>query len=415
MRFWRSRHAAAFLLAALTVCGLAQERGGPIAAGSASIAGQVVDAQSGAPLANVAVRLFEPLTSRDADSKTDADGRYEFTGIAAGEFTLVATSDTHGRACHGATDTFRARCVAVAVVRDQQLSGIDFRLLEGAAISGIVVDHEGRGVAGATVTTLFGPLPGNRFVSGPGGRFQLTNVMPGENRVMVEPAAQPGEPEPPATHYPDGGHFLQFKPGERISGVTIALPRISASEITTRVTSDVPGVSGIVTMIASAQPRMSRRLTLSADGVATVRGLREGRYFIYARGAAPDTTVAAFQAIEVVDGGYEVTLSLQPTGRVTGRIVAERGGLPPLDGVRVEASWVQDDAVVEPLGRDGAEAGLDGYFRIDGLFGTRVIQLAGLSPEWRVVSIRHGRADVPTGVDVPAGSTVELTVVVGRR
>jgi len=415
MGFRRTCHTVLLLLAAWPASGLAQERGGPIAAGSASIAGRVVDARSGAPLANVAVRLFEPLSSRGADTKTGADGRYEFTGIAAGEFTVVASSDTHGRTCHGATDLFRVRCGPVAVVRDQRLAGVDFRLPESASISGMVVDHEGRAVAGATVTTMFGPLPGNRFVSGPDGKFQLTNVLPGENRVVVEPAAREGEAEPPVAYYPDGGHFLPFEPGERISGVRVALPRIATREITARVTSDVPGVSGIVTMIASAQPRMSRRLTLSAEGVATVRGLREGRYFIYARGAAPDTSVAAFQVVEVLDGGYEVALSLQPTGRVTGRIVAERGGLPPMDGVRVEASWVQDDAVVEPLARDDAEAGPDGYFRIDHLFGTRVIQLVGLSPEWRVVSIRHGRADVTSGVDVPAGTTVDLTIVVGRR
>ena len=126
--------------------------------GSSAIGGRVSDAKTGEALAwrdRQDVRVADGPLRRD--ERPNPDGRYEFAGIADGEFTIVASSDTHGRACHGATDLYQVQCVAVAVVRDQQLSGIDFRMPESAAISGIVVDHEGRGVAGARVMTHVRP------------------------------------------------------------------------------------------------------------------------------------------------------------------------------------------------------------------------------------------------------------------
>lgn len=389
---------------------------GPVNPGSSAIGGRVSDARTGAALAGVTVRMFESRTSRSAETTTDQDGRYEFAGIADGEFTIVASSDTHGRACHGATDLYQVRCVAVAVVRDQQLSGIDFQMPESAAISGIVVDHDGRGVARARVMTMFGPLPGNRSVTGPDGRFQLTNVMPGENRVVVEPTAAPGEPEPPTAAYPDHGQFLPIKPGERVSGVTITVTRLALSEVSARVSSAVPGVDGMVVMIASARPRMTRRMPFSADGIASTRGLREGRYYVYARGQAPDGTVASFEVLDLVEGSHEVSLPLQPTGRVTGRVVAERGGLPPLNGVSVEAVWTDDGLMIEPLARDEATVGPDGVFRVDHLFGTRTLQVIGLSQEWRVQSVQLGGRDVAaSGVDIAPGAVVDVTIVVAQR
>ena len=64
-----------------------------------------------------------------------------------------------------------------------------------------------------------------------------------------------------------------------------------------------------------------------------------------------------------------------PTGSIAGKIVTDKGELPPLDGVMVGASWTYDGAEVNPINIDEVPAAADGSFLIDNLFGTRSLRL----------------------------------------
>lgn len=386
----------------------------PIAAGSSAIAGRVVDAQSGEALPGVLIHLTAARVMSFAQTRTDAEGHYEFAGIADGEYTLTAMSTTHGRSCHGATDFYQVRCGIVGVVRDQRLASIDFKLQRGATVRGRVLDHDGRPAARALVRMELMTAAENQATTASDGTFTLTNISAGENRLVVEPFTPAGLPRSPTVRYPPDGSVIYLTTGGLADEVVITLPRIVAGAITVR-TSFPTAVNGVVAIVTSATPRLVRRLELSSGGVGQARGLREGRYFVFARAQTVDGPVAAYEIVERLEDDVDVSLALQPTGRITGRIVAERGGIPPVEGVRVEAIWIHDGETIEPLARDEAAAGPDGYFRIDGLFGTRVLRLSGLSPEWRVQSVRHERSDVATGVDVPWGTTVAVTIVVGRQ
>lgn len=386
----------------------------PIAAGSSAIAGRVVDAQSGEPLPGVLIHLTAARVMSFSQTRTNAEGQYEFAGIADGEYTLMAMSNTHGRSCHGATDMYQVRCGIVGVVRDQRLASVDFKLQRGATLRGRVLDHDGRPAARALVRMELTTAAENQATTASDGTFALTNISAGENRLVVEPFTPAGLPRSPAVRYPADGSVIYLATGGLVDGVVIALPRIVAGAITVRASSATAS-SDVVAIVTSATPRLVRRLELSSDGIGQAKGLREGRYFVFARAQTIGGPVAAFEIVERLEDDIEVSLALQPTGRITGRIVAERGGIPAVDGVRIDATWIHDGDVIEPLARDGVDAGPDGYFRIDGLFGTRVLKLSGLSPEWRVQSVRHERSDVTDGVNVPWGTTVEVTIVVGRQ
>ncbi|MDO8680745.1 MAG: carboxypeptidase-like regulatory domain-containing protein [Acidobacteriota bacterium] len=399
---------------------------GPIPAGSASIAGTVVDAQSSQPLGDVVVRLAEYRSLRFLEVKTNADGVFEFAGIADGEYSVRASNTTHVPLCYGATEAYLPRCTSVTVVLDQRRSGIDFRLSRGATIRGRVVDHEGRPSARASVRLAHrlsdvALVPGNMATTNQDGEFELTSLGAGEWVLAVDAVRPPDLPRLPTTYYPgvlrrEDATELEITPGMVMNGVTIALPRVSASSITARVSSVTTPIDGVTATLLRVEPRMVRRITLSADGAGTVRGLPDGRYFIFARGHSGDEKLVAFDRVDVVDEERELSMSLQPAARITGRIVAQRGGLAPVDGVRVAAAWIDHGVHVDPLVPDQVEAGPDGYFSVDGLFGTRTIQLIGLAPEWQVQSVLQGRADITsTGVDMLAGTTVQLTVVVARR
>ena len=107
---------------------------------------------------------------------------------------------------------------------------------------------------------------------------------------------------------------------------------------------------------------------------------------------------------------------LEPTATVTGRIIVDRGGTPPINNVTVEAHWIASGGTkLELTGPERVSPGPDGSFSMSGLFGRRRVQLFGMSDEWRVVAVRAGRSDVTSGIDLAPGSTTEVTIVVSRR
>jgi hypothetical protein len=160
---------------------------------------------------------------------------------------------------------------------------------------------------------------------------------------------------------------------------------------------------------------MLRNVTVSDEGAASVADLDEGRYAIAVTAAAGSDTLAAYQLIVVGAADYDVPMQLEPTATVFGRVVADRGGVPPVDSVTVEAHWVNDNLKLDLTGPERVTVSPDGSFTMSGLYGRRQFQLFGLSDDWSVSAVRAGRSDVTPGLDLAPGSSTEITIVVSRR
>jgi hypothetical protein len=168
--------------------------------------------------------------------------------------------------------------------------------------------------------------------------------------------------------------------------------------------------------LANPDTRLLRSMAVDADGAASITDLDEGRYVISAAATAGSETLAAYQLIIIGTGEYDVPLYLQSTATVTGRVVAERGGVPPMSGVIVEAHWVASgNTRLDLTGPQRVALAPDGSFSMSGLFGRRQVELFGLPDEWRVTAVRAGRSDVTSGIELQPGSTTELTIVVSRK
>jgi hypothetical protein len=166
------------------------------------------------------------------------------------------------------------------------------------------------------------------------------------------------------------------------------------------------------------QPGAKSIMSLSRgdDGAARVNNLREGRYVFEARGSVQGKPLATYTSVDVHGDEIEVAIGLEPAGVVAGRIIAERGGVAPVSGVRVAAAWMWEGIEVDTLSNDEAEVGANGAFMFNGLFGTRTFKVLGLADEWRVVNVRAGRIDITsTSIDVEPGSQTELIVTIARR
>jgi hypothetical protein len=253
------------------------------------------------------------------------------------------------------------------------------------------------------------------------GSFELSGIPPGEwNLELVIESRAGALPRPilfyPGVADPNDATRLEFFAGQVADDLVFVVPAITDNALTVRVSPGALSIADVRAALVRTAPLVTRTIALDENGVGDIKGLMEGRYFVSARGWINDEAWAAFEIVQFIAPSLDLTLQLQPAGRITGRIVANTGGLPPLDGVAVNAAWVDDaDHDINPLAPDESHAAADGSFRIEGLFGRRSLRVIGLHRDWRVASVLQGRSDVTAGVDVPLDSTIDVTIVVSRR
>jgi hypothetical protein len=395
----------------------------PLAPGTAAIGGTLRDAVTSAPVVGCTVRAGSE--GRFSVVTTGGDGRYEFADIKEGDYFFFIECPSHRTACVPSSEPGLAPCSRIPLFRDQRRSDVDFRLMPGAVARGRVVD--GRRAVPNAIVRLGGPFPGTELVTVPpvktaeDGTFELARLPEGEWRLEVDVPQVPGAPRPPVIYYPgvisrDEAGIVQLAAGRVTENITIAVPPILSSTVTVRVPPPDATMSSMIVAITRASPLMTQPLQLDGDGQAVIRGLTEGRYFVTAAALSGQEKWIAYQVIDFYQDSVEVSLHLQPAGRIRGRIVAERGGMPPLDGATVGATWVDEDVKLNPLSPEEGAVASDGTFEIQGLFGRRLLQLLRFDPDWKIQSILYGRSDVTTaGVEVTPNATTQVTIVVARR
>lgn len=409
----------------------------PLLTGTASIHGRITDALSGKPIEGAEVRLVDDTIEtetkevrgrtvmtrqfmRSRKTLSGSDGHYGFDSIRDGAYRLFITHRLYLPSCRGPA-LVRAQCDVIMVVTDQRVDDANISLSPAAVIRGRVLDKDGRPMQGATVKAEFAdPMQqsANSATSGPDGRFEIIAVPPGSPLVRVDPVG--------------GGlvwHRVMYYPGvhQRDAALPVIVDAGAQVEIeirmreiptaTIRTTLSGPEGYRIERMtLANPDTRLLRTMTVDANGAASIADLDEGRYIISATATAGSVTLAAYQLIIVGAGEYDVPMYLEPTATVTGRVVAERGGVRPTNGVIVEAHWVASgNTRLDLTGPERVAIAPDGSFSMSGLFGRRRVELFGLSDEWRVTAVRAGRSNVTSGIELQPGSTTELTIVVSRK
>ena len=182
---------------------------------TASLAGQVVDADTGAPIVGVIVRLqsrllaaastaaaggrggaaavslnpFQQATPPGTDAViTDGDGRFVFHDLPKGATQLSATAAGYlDRAASGVPTR------PIQLEDGQHLDGVRLRLLKVASVSGVVLDEAGEPAVGLTVRVLRREVPQGiprLTLSGFGrtddrGLYRIDNLPPGQLYVVA--------------------------------------------------------------------------------------------------------------------------------------------------------------------------------------------------------------------------------------
>jgi len=268
--------------------------------------------------------------------------------------------------------------------------------------------------------------PPRRFMSGPpvktaaNGTFEIRGVRPGTWYLEARIPGSKGSMSLPAIIYPGVFYHreatpIEFSSGQVRDNLALVVPSTAGNALTVHVATGPVPIGDIRAAITRSSPTVVNGIALNDEGTATITGLLPGRYFIATRGWIKDRAWAAFEIADFLPPSLDVSLQMKPAGVIKGKIVAQNGGLPPLDGIAVAAAWTHDDAEINPMTPDQAPVAADGTFTIEGLFGKRAVRLIGLSPDWGVYAIRQGQSNVTGAIDVPLDTTVDITIVLARR
>jgi hypothetical protein len=194
--------------------------------GTGTIKGQVVDAVTGRGLPRVALELNGGKPAGSAGETTDDDGRFVFSGLPPGSYSIQAAKTSYEG--QRLPETRRGRRIRfLEVAQGATLENVTITMHRASAITGRVVDRFGEPVQGARISLRTFPTAGRapqRFNGVWGGQtndigeFRLAPVPAGRYLLIAQRDVQPfGFPgprpqEPGFVAYPQAPAIDQAQP-----------------------------------------------------------------------------------------------------------------------------------------------------------------------------------------------------------
>ena len=173
----------------------------PSKASTASISGRVtIDGKGIAGITVVAMTSSSPLDNRTvARTTTDDDGKYQLTGLAAGQFTIMPLAKAF---VVGTSGAYKQPGQSITVAEGETITKIDFALVRGGVITGRITDTDGRPVIGERVNVVAEDTPdtgrpvtifdGPRNRTDDRGIYRVYGLGPGNYRVSIGQVAAAG-------------------------------------------------------------------------------------------------------------------------------------------------------------------------------------------------------------------------------
>ncbi len=389
-----------------------------------SVRGAVKD-DEGRPLSGVEVSLSSSRTVRASRGgiqmsfvgpgnqvrrETGADGRFEFRGLKAGDYTISARRPGFSRAAVDPVDVREARSA----------EPLQLVLKPGATISGILRDKVGSGVAGWFVSArgagqgsgpAFGPgAIRSEEPTGPDGVFFLDGLTTGETYDLQVLGPSGLGPRKAGVVAPAEGVELTVAGTGQIRGRVVEAE--SGRPIPDFELRYQPDAQGGMRFFMRAGPGGGRgpyekQSFHAEDGSFALEDVQAGRWTVeafasgYQAGSVSAVTVAEGDAVE----GVEIRLS--KGGVVSGRVLEARTGRPILDAtVRAELSGGESRRGMVLVGAEGGETeaatDAEGRYEIAGLApGTWV--LTASHPDWSEGTATVEIKDAPASADVRLG------------
>ena len=392
----------------------------PAATGSGVIRGVVVDELDGQPLSGARVTASQRGTDArspvlfSTEVTAGDDGRFELTGLPAGELVISASAGelraTHLGHIVGHEDG-QPHMGKPSLRLGPGEVRLDLRIVlkRAAALEGVVVDERGEPMAGVTVIgrSAAESLGGAGSMSDDRGWFRIFGLRPGPYVVCAE-AERPWNTFPAVdairTRYARScAPEVRVSPTE-VPMVQLQMQRVGSYTLSGRVIrtsgSDLSKISVTIMQVGADGERRSVD-SETKNGEFIAHGLLPGDYTVFA--SVPDP--AARDPFVLAEGGVshvrienadvaDITLATTPAGSVVGRVVRDpqaKGALPMGLSVTARLPLPSDRDTRRP---PFAAVNSAGAFEMRGVLGPQALTVTGLSGTWFVASMRQGNEDI---------------------
>jgi beta-lactamase regulating signal transducer with metallopeptidase domain len=408
-----------------------------IPAGHGVVRGQIVDAQSGRPVADAGFEISG--TEDSAAGRTDESGRFETRPIKAGTYTMVARAKGYVWGTYGRNESPFGAPIDVRAGRVS--SGIEIRLSASGAINGRILDDRGNGLRGVEIVLdpVSGPLTDGRR---PEAAFAQTTEN-GVYRITAAPGdyyvrAYVGEPLPAAkgakpptyvsTFYPgvrvkEEGQPLRIEGGLDLHDIDFTLATGQLVRVRGQIidpTGDSLAGIRISAMHMSSTARGGRAQSAAPDanGRFELRDLVPGEYMInvWDEKRPSNRWVGAMKHLTLDADVDDLEMRATAGARVAGRIVKDQGSTADVDFTEVRVMFEKRMGEGRGLTMSGgARISPDGTFETDAPGGLISIGVSFLPDGWTVKSIHLDRVDVDGQAVDMSGGTRQLQIVLTDR
>jgi len=412
----------------------------PAVAGIARITGRVVTADTRNPIARAQVQISSTTLAKPRQVTTDADGRYEITGLPPGRYKLSVSRLGFVTIEYGQTRPFEPGR-DLELLDGQTADRIDFALSRGGVIAGRLTDQNGEPQPGMAITAMRFAWTPNGFrtlqristgffggvVTDDLGQFRIYGLMPGS--YVVAAAGVAGgfvgpEPRPQGvTYYPgtanvDEAQAVQVEIGQEVS-VHFPLVSTRPARVSGRVVNSAGEPVGWRQLVLASRTEggvFTRSSgTTRPDGTFDITGVAPGTYTIEMSPVRSDTVGRDFASFPISVEGHDITdllITTIPEATVRGRVIWEGDSPEPFATQRIIATPA-DSRMNTATGVVDAK----GNFSIIGVHGHIVFHssFTGVSGPWHVKAVRLGGADITDAGYKVAGDIDGLEVVMTDR
>ena len=358
----------------------------------AVVSGRLTDTD-GAPITQGRVHLNSRSGyGRQNSASPDKDGNYRIEAVPAGRYSLeVRVKDFVGQK--------RPDFVAE---EGGEYSGVNFVLVKGLTLTGVVVDQSGRPVGAASVHAyLVSPqkdqIRGNKSGRTDAvGRFTLTSLSPGPHGLIVHKQG-----------YKQENRGVQFQAGAQ--DVVVKMIKHHEGIAGHVVRQDTGAPVSLFFVRCYHGPRSFVKEFTDQEGRFRIKDLTQGVYHLEA-GTRDGLISPRAERVELRDGSGPVQIELFVGAGVvlTGRV--DSPDRKPLDRARVEVCRVDG----EPAGVMGyAVTDAEGGFEIDalvpGAYRVRASHVDWIEVE-QTVTVRRGKENQVVLQVAAQGGIIEITV-----
>ncbi|HUR28817.1 MAG TPA: carboxypeptidase regulatory-like domain-containing protein [Planctomycetota bacterium] len=342
----------------------------------------VVRGPDGKPNAKAVVELASPEADRSGgmqafamggsgnrtiQTKSDAQGRFEFKTAPTGDVKLTATRDGFA-----ASETLE-----VSVAPGETREGLELTLRRGGRLA-IEVRSANGGKVGGRELQLYSRSADNRWRQArtdPSGRATIEGLEPGEWQVTAQPTEEEVKALAGDENSPDHWELrssleksasVTVADGETVSVVLGAPPRapVELRGVVKSGSAPLAGARVSASLQSEHQERSSKFARCDASGAYRMTLDEPGKYSIAA--SAEGMNPSQWKSVEVPEAStftYDIEL---PTGSIAGRVVGPDGA--PLDEAWVNLALERSDAERRSDGvQSWGQTDKDGAFRFQNL------------------------------------------------